>query len=151
MNKTVVVYICIFSAIAIANLYLSKMRNKEKEIEIKGIENVVLKINDEKTKLILNDISSVRDLVKRFPIEGTMNNKGGKLIMELPYKISSEPVKVEKVYKGDIMLEDNNKIVIYLEDMNVNKQYTKLGKVLLINKLDEIKEEDEVTVSINKE
>ena len=79
-----------------------------------------------------------------------MKNAGGKLSLKLKESISSNPVKVNKVYKGDIMLEDNNKLIIYLEDQNVNKMYTKLGKVLLIDKLDAVKELDEVNVLIDK-
>lgn len=150
MNKTVIILICIFSAIAIGNMYLESIRNKQKEVEVKGIENVKLNINNEKTSLILNKTNSVSDLIKLLPIEDTMKNAGGKLSLKLKESISSNPVKVNKVYKGDIMLEDNNKLIIYLEDQNVNKMYTKLGKVLLIDKLDAVKELDEVNVLINK-
>lgn len=150
MNKTVIILICIFSAIAIGNMYLESIRNKQKEVEVKGIENIKLNINNEKTSLILNKTNSVSDLIKLLPIEDTMKNAGGKLSLNLKESISSNPVKVNKVYKGDIMLEDNNKLIIYLEDQNVNKMYTKLGKVLLIDKLDAVKELDEVNVLIDK-
>ncbi|MBQ8535502.1 MAG: hypothetical protein IJ463_07450 [Bacilli bacterium] len=150
MNKTVIIFICIFSAIAIGNMYLESMRNKQKEVEVKGIENIKLNINNEKTSLILNKTNSVSDLIKLLPIEDTMKNAGGKLSLKLKESISNNPVKVNKVYKGDIMLEDDNKLIIYLEDQNVNKMYTKLGKVLLIDKLDAVKELDEVKVLINK-
>ena len=150
MNKTVIILICLFSAIAIGNMYLESIRNKQKEVEVKGIENIKLNINNEKTSLILNKTNSVSDLIKLLPIEDTMKNAGGKLSLKLKESISSNPVKVNKVYKGDIMLEDNNKLIIYLEDQNVNKMYTKLGKVLLIDKLDAVKELDEVNVLIDK-
>lgn len=150
MNKTVIILICIFSAIAIGNMYLESIRNKQKEVEVKGIENVKLNINNEKTSLILNKTNSVSDLIKLLPIEDTMKNAGGKLSLKLKESISSNPVKVNKVYKGDIMLENDNKLIIYLEDQNVNKMYTKLGKVLLIDKLDAVKELDEVNVLIDK-
>ena len=150
MNKTIIIFICIFSAIAIGNMYLESIRNKQKEVEVKGIENIKLNINNEKTSLILNKINSVSDLIKLLPIEDTMKNVGGKLSLKLSESISNNPVKVNKVYKGDIMLEDDNKLIIYLEDQNVNKMYTKLGKVLLIDKLDAVKELDEVKVIINK-
>lgn len=150
MNKTVIILICIFSAIAIGNMYLESIRNKQKEVEVKGIENIKLNINNEKTSLILNKTNSVSDLIKLLPIEDTMKNAGGKLSLKLKESISSNPVKVNKVYKGDIMLENDNKLIIYLEDQNVNKMYTKLGKVLLIDKLDAVKELDEVNVLIDK-
>ena len=145
-----IILICIFSAIAIGNMYLESIRNKVKEVEVKGIENIKLNINNEKTSIILNKTNSVSDLIKLLPIEDTMKNAGGKLSLKLKESISSNPVKVNKVYKGDIMLEDNNKLIIYLEDQNVNKMYTKLGKVLLIDKLDAVKELDEVNVLIDK-
>lgn len=150
MNDTLVVYICIFTAIAIGNFYLSNKRKKQNGIEIKGIENILLSFNDDKTKLILNKTETVQALIKLLPIEGNMKNAGGKLSLKLPTSINNDPIKVTQVYKGDIMLEENDKLVIFLEDQNVNKNYTKLGKVLLINKLDEIKDIDEVTITINK-
>lgn len=150
MKQTIIIYICIFSVIALGNLYLSSLRKKEKITEIKGIENIVLKFNDVKTKLVLNRSESVSDLIKLLPIEGTMRQVGGKISMKLSEPITSNPVKVEKVYKGDIMLSEDDTLIIYLEEQNVNRMYTKLGKVLLIDKLDEIKDVDEIEVSINK-
>lgn len=150
MNKTLIIFVCIFAAITIGNIYLSNIRKKQKHIKIQGIENITLYFNEDKTKLILNKIDSVKDLIKMLPIEGTMKNAGGKLSLKLPITISTEPVKVTKVYKGDVMLEEDNMLIIYLEDQNVNKNYTKLGKVLLINKLDEIKDFEQVNVVINK-
>ena len=150
MKQTIIIYICIFSAIALGNLYLSSLRKKEKVTEIKGIENVVLKFNDVKTKLILNKSNSINDLIKLLPIEGKMRQAGGNLSLKLSKPITSNPVKVEKVYKGDIMLSEDDTLIIYLEEQNVNRMYTKLGKVLLIDKLDEIKDIDEIEVSIYK-
>ena len=40
---------------------------------------------------------------------------------------------------------------IYFESQNVNKNYTKIGKVLLINQLDEISDFGKVDIVINKE
>lgn len=150
MNQTIIIFICIFSAIALGNLYLSSLNKKEKVTEIKGIENVVLKFNDVKTKLILNKSKAVTDLVELLPLKGKMRLAGGKISLKLPRQITSIPVKVEKVYKGDIMLGEDNILIIYIEEQNVNKIYTKLGKVLLIDKLDELKDIDEIEVSINK-
>lgn len=150
MNQTIIIFICIFSAIALGNLYLSSLNKKEKVTEIKGIENVVLKFNDVKTKLILNKSKAVTDLVELLPLKGKMRLAGGKISFKLPRQITSIPVKVEKVYKGDIMLGEDNILIIYIEEQNVNKIYTKLGKVLLIDKLDELKDIDEIEVSINK-
>lgn len=150
MKQTIIIYICIFLAITLGNLYLSSLRKKEKVTEIKGIENIVLKFNDVKTKLILNRSESISDLIKLLPIEGKMRQAGGKISLKLSKPITSNPVKVEKVYKGDIMLSEDDTLIIYLEEQNINRMYTKLGKVLLIDKLEEIKDVDEIEVSINK-
>ena len=150
MKETLIIYVCIFSAIALGNLYLKSLRKNQTKVEIKGIENVVLKFNDVKTKLILNRTDSIKDLIKLLPIEGKMRLAGGKLSLKLKESITSNPVKVEKVYKGDIMLSEEDTLIIYLEEQNVNRMYTKLGKIMLIDKLDEIKDIDEIEISINK-
>lgn len=150
MKETLIIYVCIFSAIALGNLYLKSLRKDQTKVEIKGIENVVLKFNDVKTKLILNRTDSIKDLIKLLPIEGKMRLAGGKLSLKLKESITSNPVKVEKVYKGDIMLSEEDTLIIYLEGQNVNRMYTKLGKIMLIDKLDEIKDIDEIEISINK-
>ena len=150
MKETLIIYVCIFSAIALGNLYLKSLRKDQTKVEIKGIENVVLKFNDVKTKLILNRTDSIKDLIKLLPIEGKMRLAGGKLSLKLKESITSNPVKVEKVYKGDIMLSEKDTLIIYLEEQNVNRMYTKLGKIMLIDKLDEIKDIDEIEISINK-
>lgn len=150
MKETLIIYVCIFSAIALGNLYLKSLRKDQTKVEIKGIENVVLKFNDVKTKLILNRTDSIKDLIKLLPIEGKMRLAGGKLSLKLKESITSNPVKVEKVYKGDIMLSEEDTLIIYLEEQNVNRMYTKLGKIMLIDKLDEIKDIDEIEISINK-
>lgn len=150
MKETLIIYVCIFSAIALGNLYLKSLRKDQTKVEIKGIENVVLKFNDVKTKLILNRTDSINDLIKLLPIEGKMRLAGGKLSLKLKESITSNPLKVEKVYKGDIMLSEEDTLIIYLEGQNVNRMYTKLGKIMLIDKLDEIKDIDEIEISINK-
>lgn len=150
MNKTIIIYICIFTAIVFGNMYINKFKQKQKDIEIKGIESVLLKLNDNKTNIILNKIEPAKEIIEILPIEGKMKNAGGKLSIKLPKTINNTPEKITKVFKGDIMLEDDDKLIIYLEDQNVNKKYTKLGKVLLVDKLDKIKDEEEINIIISK-
>ncbi len=149
MKEMIIQFICIFIAISIATVYLNSQKVNPKEVEIKRIENVIIKINDESNNLILNNNNSVKELLKQLPIEGIMDNKDNELSLELEEKIISKPIKIEKVSKGDVMLSENNKIIIFKKDKITNKEYTKLGKLLLVDKLDEINK-DKINVMISK-
>ena len=97
MKQTIIIYICIFSAIALGNLYLSSLRKKEKITKIKGIENIVLKFNDVRTKLVLNRSESVSDLIKLLPIEEKMRQAGGKISLKFYASVRMDIRKVENI------------------------------------------------------
>ena len=71
------------------------------------------------------------------------------LSLELDRELSSND-KVTKVEKGDVVLFKNKTIRIFTKDSNVEEEYTKLGKILLVDKLDNINEE-EIIVRIKKD
>ena len=78
-----------------------------------------------------------------------MSNNDNELSLELKEAIKSNPEKIEKASKGDVLLKDN-KIIIILENKELNNEYTKIGKVLLIDKLDNLKEKEKVKVVMRK-
>ena len=71
------------------------------------------------------------------------------LSLELDRELSSND-KVTKVEKGDVVLFKNKTIRIFTKDSIVEEEYTKLCKILLVDKLDNINEE-EIIVRIKKD
>lgn len=149
MNERIIQFVCLFIAVLIATLYLNSLKNKPKEIEIKGIENVVIYLNSEKNNLILSYNDTVKELINILPIESKIKKEEMYLSLKLDRELSSND-KVTKVEKGDVVLFKNKTIRIFTKDSNVEEEYTKLGKILLVDKLDNINEE-EIIVRINKD
>ena len=149
MNERIIQFVCLFIAVLIATLYLNSLKNKPKEIEIKGIENVVIYLNSEKNNLILSYNDTVKELINILPIESKIKKEEMYLSLKLDRELSSND-KVMKVEKGDVVLFKNKTIRIFTKDSNVEEEYTKLGKILLVDKLDNINEE-EIIVRIKKD
>ena len=149
MNERIIQFVCLFIAVLIATLYLNSLKNKPKEIEIKGIENIVIYLNNEKNNLILSNNDTVKELINVLPIESQITKEEMYLSLELDRELSSND-KVTKVEKGDVVLFKNKTIRIFTKDSNVEEEYTKLGKILLVDKLDNINEE-EIIVRIKKD
>lgn len=149
MKMFLIQFVCIFIAISIATLYLNSIKEKPKEVEIKGVENINIKLDGENNNLIFNNNETITDIMKMLPIEDTMTNNDNELSLELKEAIKSNPEKIEKASKGDVLLKDN-KIIIILENKELNNEYTKIGKVLLIDKLDNLKEKEKVKVVMRK-
>ena len=149
MKMFLIQFVCIFIAISIATLYLNSIKEKPKEVEIKGVENISIKLDGENNNLIFNNNETITDIMKMLPIEDTMTNNDNELSLELKEAIKSNPEKIEKASKGDVLLKDN-KIIIILENKELNNEYTKIGKVLLIDKLDNLKEKEKVKIVMRK-
>lgn len=149
VNERIIQFVCLFIAVLIATLYLNSLKNKPKEIEIKGIENIVIYLNNEKNNLILSNNDTVKELINILPIESKIKKEEMYLSLELDRELSSND-KVTKVEKGDVVLFKNKTIRILKKDSNVEEEYTKLGKILLVDKLDNINEE-EIIVRIKKD
>lgn len=149
MNERIIQFVCLFIAVLIATLYLNSLKNKPKEIEIKGIENIVIYLNNEKNNLILSNNDTVKELINILPIESKIKKEEMYLSLELDRELSSND-KVTKVEKGDVVLFKNKTIRIFTKDSNVEEEYTKLGKILLVDKLDNINEE-KIIVRIKKD
>lgn len=149
VNERIIQFVCLFIAVLIATLYLNSLKNKPKEIEIKGIENIVIYLNNEKNNLILSNNDTVKELINILPIESKITKEEMYLSLDLDRELSSND-KVTKVEKGDVVLFKNKTIRIFTKDSNVEEEYTKLGKILLVDKLDNINEE-EIIVRIKKD
>lgn len=151
MKLLFIQFICLFIAIFITSIYLNKQTTKNKKIEIKTIENMVLKFDNESINLILNNNQTVKSLFEKLPIKMKINKKfEDRIIFKIDKELNIKTKKENNIKKGEIVLDENNNMIIFLESMECNKEYSKIGQILLINKLDDIKKIEEETVILDK-
>ena len=95
-----------------------------------NMQEIILKIKNKEYEAVLYDNSTVRELIKNFPIGITMgdlyeNEKYYNFSKRFP--TSSE--NVGNVKKGDIMLFGDNCLVIFYKSFSTRYRYTKLGYI----------------------
>lgn len=147
MNTILIQLICFFIAILIATKYLNKEKSKTTKIEIKKNNNIIMKLDDEIIYLILynNEIANI--ISDCTPIVAKkIKTTEDRIVFEIDKEIAVSPENVKSIKNGDIVLDENNNIIIFLEDMECNKNYIKIGKILLIDKLDNLKKDDKNTI-----
>ena len=64
MKMFLIQFVCIFIAISIATLYLNSIKEKPKEVEIKGVEKISIKLDGENNNLIFNNNETITDIMK---------------------------------------------------------------------------------------
>ena len=95
-----------------------------------NMQNIIITIKNKKYEAVLYDNSTVRELIKNFPISITMsdlyeNEKYYNFSKRFP--TSSE--NVASINKGDIMLFGDNCLVIFYKSFSTRYKYTKLGYI----------------------
>ena len=151
MQALFVKFIIFFIVISIATIYLNKQKIKSTKIEIKQTKNIVIKIDEETIRIILYNNDTVNKLYLELPLETKINiTTDDKIVIETKLDIKNNLDNIKEVRKGDIVLDEENNIIIFLEDMECNKNYSKIGKILLINKLDFIKDSTNKTIMFDK-
>lgn len=95
-----------------------------------NMQNIIITIENKKYEAVLYDNSTVRELIKNFPISITMsdlyeNEKYYNFSKRFP--TSSE--NVANINKGDIMLFGDNCLVIFYKSFSTRYRYTKLGYI----------------------
>ena len=115
---------------------------EEKEIILRQEENLIeseegkmeknlsLQVNGKTFKITLEPNETSQSLRKILPLKITMeelnrNEKYHYLESMLP----SNPIRVEKIESGDIMLYGDNCLVLFYEDFTTSYSYTRIGKI----------------------
>jgi len=134
----------VFSCFIITGCF-KKSDIKEENIEEEN--TVVIKIDNQEYKLLLEENETVKSLRSLLPLELTMQelNENEKYVyLEKNLPVDSHCPK--KINKGDVMLYGNNCLVIFYKTFNTNYSYTKIGR---IENLEEIGP-DSIKVQIEK-
>ena len=115
------------------------------------------KESDKKMYIIINNIKyeidleyndTVKELYNKLPLEYEMDelNSNEKYVY-LDYELPSDPVKVNNIEKGDIMLYGDDCLVLFYKSFTTPYSYTKIGH---INNLEELGSEN-ITIRLEKE
>ena len=151
MNPMLIQFICLFIAILIATLFLEKQKPKQNKIEIKETKTIDIKIDDEIIKIMLYNNENVSNFYETLPVEAKLDiQKEDRLIFKIDKEVNKKLDNVRSVKKGEIVLDENNNIVIFLENMECNKNYSKIGIILLINKIDNFMNSNNKTIIFEK-
>ena len=115
---------------------------EEKEIILRQEENLVeseegkmeknlsLQVNGKTFKITLEENETTEALTKVLPLKIIMNElNGNEKYYYLDTMLPSNPIRVEKIESGDIMLYGDNCLVIFYEDFKTTYSYTRIGKI----------------------
>ena len=89
-----------------------------------------LNINGNDFTVTLEDNETSRELVNRLPLSITMNElNGNEKYYYFDEDLPSNPVKVDIINKGDVMLYGDNCLVIFYDTFTTSYSYTKIGTI----------------------
>lgn len=99
--------------------------------------------------ITLEDNETVDALVNNMPLDLSMSNlNGNEFYSYLDFTLPTNSYNPGKINKGDIYLYGNNCLVIFYESFNTSYSYTKIGKLDNIEVLDNIKDKNNIIVSL---
>lgn len=111
-----------------------KVEEKKEEDKVEEKEPINLSLNVEvngKTyiaKLVDNETTIA--LIKKLPLEVTMNElNGNEKYYRFDTSLPSNPISINKINKGDIMLYEDNTLVIFYDTFDTIYKYTKIGTI----------------------
>lgn len=107
--------------------------DKKEEIEVeKEPINLKLTLEINKTKYTVNliDNDTTRELIKRLPLEITMNElNGNEKYYRFDKPLPNDPKSINKINRGELMLYEDNTLVLFYDTFDTIYNYTKIGKI----------------------
>ena len=108
-----------------------------------------LLIDNKEYSITLEDNETVDALINNIPLGLSMSNlNGNEFYSYLEFTLPTNSYNPGKINKGDIYLYGNNCLVIFYESFNTSYSYTKIGKLDNIEVLDNIKDKNNIIVSL---
>ncbi len=108
-----------------------------------------LLIDNKEYSITLEDNETVDALINNMPLNLSMSNlNGNEFYSYLDFTLPTNSYNPGKINKGDIYLYGNNCLVIFYESFNTSYSYTKIGKLDDIETLDNIKDKNNIIVSL---
>lgn len=120
----------IFSISLLIIVLLIGYTNKTKNTNKKEIENIKIIINEKEYKLNLEKTDEAKDFINNVPNELVMMdlNENEKYVY-LDKVFMNNPINVNNVEKGDLMLYGDNCLVIFYKSFETTYSYTKIGHI----------------------
>ena len=95
-----------------------------------NMQNIIITIKNKEYEAVLYDNSTVRELIKNFPISITMSDLyENEKYYNFSKSFSTSSENVANINKGDIMLFGDNCLVIFYKSFSTRYKYTKLGYI----------------------
>ena len=131
--------ILIFSISLLIIVLLIGYTNKTKDNNKKEINNIKIIINEKEYKLNLEKTDEAKDFINNVPSELVMMDlNNNEKYVYLDKVFMNNPINVNNVEKGDLMLYGDNCLVIFYKSFETTYSYTKIGH---INNLDDLNDE----------
>lgn len=144
----------IINSIYKANSANSSNQNNSLEI-IEGEDEemqIMLNVNGNSFTATLEDNETARELLKRLPLNITMNElNGNEKYYYFTESFPTNSYRPEKINSGDIMLYGDDCLVIFYEDFKTSYSYTRIGKIDNVDNLKNILGRGNVTISIDRQ
>ena len=97
-----------------------------------------IEINDVKYDMILENNDTVQSLLGLIPLELEMQDlHGNEKFVYLNTNLPMNSSRIGRIYKGDVMLYQDNCFVIFYKDFETTYSYTKIGTISNLPDLDQ--------------
>ena len=146
----IILFVCILLFVIIDFLNFGtkqneKISNQTKQRPEKGTDEmteltktITVTINGTKYVATLEDNASAQEFAKRLPLSLTMSDlHANEKYYYFDESFTSNPQSVGKIYKGDLMLYGNDCIVLFYDTFETSYSYTKIGKLVNPDRLEE--------------
>ena len=120
-----------------AFLKINKNDNEKNNNKDNSVMDIVkIKINDDEYELKLSNNETAKEFLKLLPLNIDMQElNGNEKYYYLNDTLPSNPQKMGKIEKGDVMLYGDDCIVIFYKTFNTAYSYTKIGYIDGLNEL----------------
>lgn len=129
----------------------SSKDNRKDKITDNFTKKLNISINGTDYAVTVEDNETVREFVKKLPMEITMEElNGNEKYYYLDSSLPNNPAKIGKINAGDLMLYGGNCLVLFYDSFDSSYSYTKIGHVDNPSSLKQIVGTDSIKVSISK-
>ncbi len=115
------------------------------------MNKIKITINDITYTATLENNETAKNLIQKLPLDITMNElNNNEKYYYFDTTLPNNPINIDKINTGDIMLYGDNCIVIFYQSFNTTYTYTKIGTIDNPSSLKENIGNQNVKVSITK-
>ena len=140
MKKTLFVLLVLLGVTGVVLFWNRNHDDVENRLFLEENEmKIEVVIHDQVLEGVLENTDSARAFYQMLPLSLTMNElNGNEKYRYLESMLPSNPIKVETIEAGDIMLYGDNCLVLFYEDFKTSYSYTRIGKIENVEELQEV-------------